>query len=59
MTDYTVWLEEHSSKLAREAGTYRGLLGIALTTMKLSPDPFVVDEADWIEARLKMMEEDK
>lgn len=59
MTDYTVWLEEHANKLAREAGTLRGLLDIALITMKTSDDEWVRSDYKWIKERLENMEKEE
>lgn len=59
MTDYTIWLEEHANKLAREAGTLRGLLDIALITMKTSDDEWVRSDYKWIKARLENMEKEE
>ena len=53
MTDYTIWLEEHANNLAREAGTLRGLLDIALITMKHSEDEWVRSDYKWIKSRLE------
>ena len=59
MTDYTTWLEEHANKLAREAGTLRGLLDIALITLKQSDDEWVLSDYQWLKAKLDKMDEEK